>query len=89
MYKLVWDDSFLRKLRRLTKNNPEIESIFRAKIEILELEPYHPSLKTHKLQGRLKSYLSCSLNYTYRLVFKLLDDSMIQLIDIGTHDEVY
>jgi addiction module RelE/StbE family toxin len=89
MYNLVWDESFLRKLRKLTKNSTKIEELFQTRIELLEFEPFHPILKTHKLQGKLKNFYSCSLDYSYRLVFEILDKETIQLIDIGSHDEVY
>ncbi len=89
MYKLIWDDSFVRKLNKLTKNNQQIGDSFQSKIELLEIEPFHPILRTHKLQGKLKMYYACSLDYSYRLVFDLMGNNTIQLIDIGTHDEVY
>lgn len=89
VYKLIWDDSFVRKLRKLTKNNKQIGELFQSRIELLEIEPFHPILKTHKLQGKLKKFYSSSLDYSYRFVFDLMDNDTIQLIDIGTHDEVY
>ena len=89
MYKLIWDDSFVRKLRKLTKNNKQIGELFQSRIELLEVEPFHSILKTHKLQGKLRNYYSCYLDFKYRLVFEIIDKITIQLIDIGTHDEVY
>jgi mRNA-degrading endonuclease YafQ of YafQ-DinJ toxin-antitoxin module len=56
---------------------------------LLELDPFHPTLKTHKLQGKLKKYYSCSIDYYFRLIFDFLDNENIQLLDIGSHDEVY
>ncbi len=50
--------------------------------------PHDPSLKTHKLKGDLKEFWSCSITFEIRLRFKVADDN-IELIDIGTHDEVY
>ena len=89
MYKLIWDDTFLRKLSKVTKNNNPIREIFQTRIELLELDPFNPILKTHKLHGKLKNYFACSLDYSYRLVIDFVDNDKIQLIDIGTHDEVY
>jgi len=57
VYKLIWDDSFVRKLRKLTKFDKEIGELFQSKIELLEIEPFHPILKTHKLQENLKSFI--------------------------------
>jgi addiction module RelE/StbE family toxin len=57
-------------------------------IEHLTNNPYTPSLKTHKLSGDLKDFWSCSITYEIRLRFKIVDD-IVELIDIGSHDEVY
>jgi addiction module RelE/StbE family toxin len=89
MYNLHWDEPFIRKAKKLMKNNPNFEIIFKKRIELLELDPFHPTLKTHKLQGKLKKYYSCSIDYYFRLIFDFLDNENIQLLDIGSHDEVY
>jgi proteic killer suppression protein len=89
MYNLHWDEPFIKKVKKLMKNNPNFEIIFKKRIELLELDPFHPTLKTHKLQGKLKKYYSCSIDYYYRLIFDFLDNENIQLLDIGSHDEVY
>jgi addiction module RelE/StbE family toxin len=89
MYNLHWDEPFIKKVKKLMKNNPNFEIIFKKRIELLELDPFHPTLKTHKLQGKLKKYYSCSIDYYFRLIFDFLDNENIQLLDIGSHDEVY
>ena len=63
----------------------------KLKIKILEDNPFHTSLKTHKLKGKLSSCYACSINYEYRIVFKLCESELncIELLNIGTHDEVY
>lgn len=61
--------------------------------EKLQEDAYHPSLRTHKLSGKLAAYMACSCGYDCRIIFtieKYLDQSeYIFLIDIGTHDNVY
>lgn len=59
-------------------------------IEILEIDPLHPSLQLHKLKGNLKEYYSVSINLDYRIVIDfVINDKEIIPIDIGSHDEVY
>ena len=56
----------------------------------MEINPYHPSLRLHSLQGRLKGLSSVSINMSYRIVLQLIvRDRDIILIDIGDHDQVY
>jgi mRNA interferase YafQ len=59
----------------------------------LEQDVYDPALRTHKLGGKLATYLACSCGYDCRIVFaieKYQDQTeYLLLIDIGTHDDVY
>ena len=57
-------------------------------------DPFHPTLKTHELSGRLKGLWACWVEYDCRIIFAFEPDpdaqgDMIVLIDLGTHDEVY
>ena len=89
MIKLVWDKAFVRKLKKIVKGNPELKDIFYTKIALLSESPFHKSLCTYKLSGKLRGYYACSLDNKYRLLFEILDSNTFLLIDIGTHDEVY
>ena len=46
-------------------------------------------LKTHKLKGALNEYHAFSISPSDRIVFRILDDDGVLLVDIGSHDEVY
>ena len=48
-------------------------------------DPFHPSLKTHPLKGKLKGYWSFRINRNYRVLFEFIDKEMVGFIDIGTH----
>ena len=80
--------SFLRQANKLFKKNPDTKDRFKNVIKKMLIDPHDPSLKTHKLKGDLKAFWSCSITYEIRLRFKIADDT-IELIDMGTHDEVY
>jgi mRNA-degrading endonuclease YafQ of YafQ-DinJ toxin-antitoxin module len=54
----------------------------------LSLEPFQPSLKTHKLSG-FPNCWACSAGYDLRIIFEFQDNGSIFLLSIGTHDEVY
>jgi mRNA-degrading endonuclease YafQ of YafQ-DinJ toxin-antitoxin module len=62
---------------------------FENKLTLFCSEPFHSSLKTHRLSGNLKGYLAFSITYEYRLIFKFMAENKVLLVDIGTHDEVY
>ena len=89
-YRLIYPDSYLKRAKKFLKKHPEIRSQYQKTLELLELNPHHPSLRLHRLQGRLAALSSVSINMSYRIVLEILiQDSDIILIDIGHHDQVY
>jgi mRNA interferase YafQ len=63
-------------------------------LEKLTVEPFSPSLKTHKLHGKLSGLWACQVEHDCRIVFTFekdpdSDKELIVLADIGKHDEVY
>lgn len=51
--KLLRSSPFVRSARRLLKKNPSVGAQLRSTLELLELDPFHPQLQTHKLKGKL------------------------------------
>lgn len=47
--------------------------------------PFHPSLRLHKLKGKLQGLWSISLDRKYRIIFKPLEDGVILFVSIGLH----
>jgi len=89
-YKIIRTDEYFKKLKKFIKKHPEVLDRYIKTIELLEIDPYHPSLRIHKLQGKLRIYHSVSINMKYRIVIDfIINDKEIIPIDIGTHDEVY
>ncbi len=81
--------SFLKRPNRIfKKNTPNLRDKFKQTVERLVANPFDPVLKTHKLTGDLKDFWSCSVTYKIRLRFKIIGDT-IELLDMGTHDEIY
>lgn len=59
-------------------------------IRDLEVDPYQPRLKLHALHGQFAGQHAVSLTYDYRVrLLLLISEREIELLDIGTHDEVY
>jgi len=54
------------------------------------LNPFHPSLRLHKLKGRLSELHSVSINLSYRITIEfLVQGHTIIPVDVGPHDIVY
>ena len=89
-YKIIRTDEYFKKLKKFIKKHPDALERYVKTIELLELDPFHPSLRLHKLQGKLNEYHSVSINMKYRIVIDFIfKEKEIIPIDIGAHDEVY
>ncbi|WP_456488141.1 type II toxin-antitoxin system RelE/ParE family toxin [Caminibacter pacificus] len=90
MYKLVETKTYMKKLKKFLKKNPQILPKYEKTIVLLENNPYHPSLRLHKLSGKLQNFYSVSIDMNYRIIvdFIIIEDKIF-LIDIGTHDDIY
>ncbi|MGE4286399.1 MAG: type II toxin-antitoxin system YafQ family toxin [Phycisphaerae bacterium] len=57
---------------------------------MLESNPYHPSLRLHKLVGKYAGLYSISITFQYRITIDfIIEDEEIIPVNIGAHEEVY
>ncbi|MFP4031759.1 MAG: type II toxin-antitoxin system YafQ family toxin [Desulfococcaceae bacterium] len=89
MIELVWDEPFLRILKKWKKKHPNLIGKLEERLNLFCSEPFHPSLKTHRLSGNLKNYWALSITYEHRIVFQFIPENKALLIDLGTHEDVY
>lgn len=90
--KFAWTPKSVRAFKRLIRKNPNLRPLLEKTLLQLSEEPFHPSLRTHKLKGELDNVWSCSIDYKYRILFEFCHNSeeeVILLLNLGTHDEVY
>lgn len=84
--------AFTRASKRLIKQQPEADDEIRAAVDLLREDAFQPSLRTHKLKGKLAGRYACSLGYDLRIVFKIVERDgaeAVLLLNVGTHDTVY
>lgn len=72
---LVWSSGFSRTLKRLIRQHPQLRVPVEQTLQQLTEDPFHPSLRTHKLKGDLAGRWSCSIDYSNRVVFKFVQNS--------------
>ena len=82
MYKLEPTKAFVKSLKKLSGNEQKSVAV---KLKLLAKNPYHPSLRTKKVQG-MKDIFECSVNMDIRILWKHEGNRLILLIDIGHHD---
>ena len=81
MYKFEPTKSFEKGLKRLSVNEQRMVA---SKLKIMAQNPFHPSLRTKKVQ-RLNDVFECSVNMDIRILWTYESDRIILLIDIGRH----
>ena len=90
MAEIIYIGSYLKRAKRFIKKHPELISQYGKTLKLLELNPNHPSLRLHKLQGKLSELYSVSINISYRIsIYFLIDKDKIVPVDIGSHDDIY
>jgi len=88
--KIIYTESYIKRAKKFIGQHPEILSQYEKTLKLLELNPFHPSLRLHKLKGRLEKLYSVSINISYRICIDfIIDEDKIIPIDIGKHDDVY
>ncbi|TRZ48514.1 hypothetical protein D4S03_09755 [bacterium] len=80
---------FNKNFRKRIASNPKLASQFINRLQLLANDPSHPTLKLHKLTGKLNHLHSFSLTGDIRVLFEKISDKEIFLYDIGSHNQVY
>lgn len=89
-YQLVFTDAYNRRALRWLKQHPDLRQHYLKTLQLLEANPFHPSLRLHALSGKLQGVHSVSINLSYRITLELLiQDKQIVPINVGDHDTVY
>jgi len=89
-YKIIYTKSYIKRAEKFAKRYPEILGRYEKTLKLLELNPQHPSLRLHRLSGRLGELYSVSINISFRITLELLvSEKKIIPISIGTHDSAY
>lgn len=66
----------------------KVKLLAEKKEKVLRKDPFTPSLKTHKLTGKLRNYWSFSIDFQYRIIFEFAGKEIIWFHSVGTH-EIY
>ena len=90
IYRILYTPGYNRRAAKFIKRHPGLLSQYEKTLKLLELNPYHPSLRLHRLKGPLKDLHSVSINIGYRISLELkLEEGQIIPVSVGSHDEVY
>ncbi|MBU1151757.1 type II toxin-antitoxin system RelE/ParE family toxin [Patescibacteria group bacterium] len=77
-YNKEFEQQFIALPKAIQKKACKCEELFRE-------NPFHPSLRLHKLKGKLDGFWSISIDMKYRIIWKPLADGVILIVSIGLH----
>lgn len=90
MPKIIFTESYEKIAAKFFKQHPELIPRYEKTLKLIEYNPFHPSLRLHKLKGRLSEIYSVSINVSYRITIDfIIENDIIIPISIGPHDDVY
>jgi mRNA-degrading endonuclease YafQ of YafQ-DinJ toxin-antitoxin module len=90
MFRLVFSETYEEKARRFLKKHNELKGQYEKCLRLLELDPFHPSLRLHKFKTSHFEGYSVSINLSYRISLEfLVSEQEIVLVNIGDHQDIY
>ncbi len=79
---IEYSHQFLKMYKRLPA---QVQQAAEAKENIFRENPFHPSLRTHKLTGKLRDYWAFSIGYNYRIIYSFVTTRQVHWHAVGTH----
>jgi len=80
--KILVSENFIKSYKSLPI---KVKKFAQKKEEIFKQNPHDSKLKTHKLKGKLSDNWAFSINYSYRILFRFINNEEVMFLDIGTH----
>jgi mRNA-degrading endonuclease YafQ of YafQ-DinJ toxin-antitoxin module len=88
-YSLIFTEAYEKIEGKFLKRHPDLLERYHRTLALLQLDPFHPSLRLYALQGRLEGLHAVSVNLQYRITLELeLHEEEIILVSVGSHGEV-
>jgi mRNA-degrading endonuclease YafQ of YafQ-DinJ toxin-antitoxin module len=81
--KIFYSPKFGRQYKKLPK---PIQLLAEKREKIFRKNPFQPTLKTHKLGGKLEEFWSFSIDFKYRIIFEFMPDKTVHFHSVGDHD---
>ena len=89
-FQLIFTEQYDKRAVRFLKRHPDLQKQYLKTLQLLEINPHHPSLRLHALAGRLDGLHSVAINLSYRITLELLiRGEQIIPVNVGDHDAVY
>ncbi|OGJ51123.1 hypothetical protein A2335_02245 [Candidatus Peregrinibacteria bacterium RIFOXYB2_FULL_32_7] len=86
MLKILYHKDFQKDFKKLSRN---FRLLFNKKFLIFVENPDCVFLKDHALKGRLEGRRAFSATGDIRVVYRYVEEDIVMLLRIGSHNQVY
>lgn len=83
---VVFHREFIKRYKRLSQKQ---QVQFKKRLVLFEQDPFHPTLRNHRLQGEYGGYHSINISGDLRAIYEEVNDTTQLFVVIGTHSELY
>jgi len=80
---ITYSKKYLRQFKKLPRD-VQVTAVRRVK-DFFLADPFHPTLLTHKLSGRLKEFWAFSIDKKYRIIFEFSGRESVNFLFVGDH----
>lgn len=88
--RIIYTPGYNKRAARFVRKHPDFIPQYEKTLRLLEIDPFHPSLRLHRLGGSLSDLHSVSINISFRITLELvIQGHEIIPVDVGSHYEVY
>ena len=90
MYQLIFPENYKKVEKKFFKKHSDLLDRYEKILKLLQINPFHPSLRLHKLNPPLEKFYSVSLTMKYRVIIDfVIEDGKIIFLNINIHDKAY
>jgi len=89
MVEVIFRKSFQQCFDSRIRPNPKLYDRFVERLKLFCRQSDNPILRDHSLVGKLNNNRAFSITSDIRVIYRIIDDGVVELFDIGTHDQVY
>lgn len=81
--------SFIKSYGKRIKTSKKLKFQFEKRVDLFKIDRSNNLLRDHSLVGDKKGLRSFSISGDYRVIYRLVSESFVEFIDIGSHNQVY
>lgn len=84
--KVVFSKQFKKQYKKLS---PQLQKQVKIRLELWKIQPNDPTLRNHRLKGKLSHLYSINITGDVRALYEVIDNEVYVYQMIGTHSQLY